>query len=98
VRREDIKAGLRVYDSRNTPDITYTWITGGRFIDGRLVYSACDNCGDIDQFMLREDQVVLPDIPIVLTAKCRREPTILGTFCIQCAGLDDLEPIVQLVK
>lgn len=83
MRRESIRAGLRVVDLRNTPDMTYTWTTGGRFIDGELIYYVCDNCGYPDQFVLREDNEV---------------NGLRGTFCIQCAGLDDLEPIVQAVK
>lgn len=83
VRREAIRAGLRVVDLRNTPDMTYTWITGGRFIDGELISYVCDNCGYPDQFMLREDIEVAG---------------LRGTFCIPCAGLDDLEPIAQAVK
>ena len=84
VRREDIKAGLRVVDLRNTPDMTYTWITGGRFIDDELISYVCVNCGFPDQFMLREDNEL---------AGLHR-----GIFCIPCAGLEDLEPIAQAVK
>jgi hypothetical protein len=83
VKRTDIKDGLRVIDTRHTPDVTYTWITGGRFIDGELISYVCDNCGYPDQFVLREDEEV---------------HGLRGTFCIQCAGLEDLEPIVSIVK
>lgn len=83
VKRDDITVGLRVRDSRNTPDMTYTWIAGGRFVDGELISWVCDNCGFPDQFLLREDIEVCG---------------LRGTFCVDCAGLDDLEPIAQLVK
>jgi hypothetical protein len=83
VRREDIKTGLRVVDLRNTPDTTYTWIAGGEFIDGTLYQHVCEACDFTDQFMLREDKVV------------RGKQMIL---CIECAGIDDLEPLVQAVK
>lgn len=81
--RNEIKDGLRVIDPVNTPGITYTWITGGRFIDGELISYVCYNCGFLDQFLLREDEEIAG---------------LRGTFCIQCAGLDNLEPIVQVVK
>ena len=83
MRKEAIKAGLQVRDIRNTPDMTYTWISGGRFVEGELISWVCDNCGFPDQFLLREDIEVCG---------------LRGTFCIDCAGLDDLEPIAQLVK
>ena len=83
MRREQIKVGLQVRDIRNTPDITYTWVSGGVFVDGELISWVCDNCGYPDQFLLREDIEVYG---------------LRGTFCIDCAGLDDLEPIAQLVK
>jgi hypothetical protein len=83
MRREDIKAGLRVVDLRNTPNTSYTWIAGAEFIDGTLYQYYCEACHFLDQFMLREDKVV------------RGHQLIL---CIECAGIDDLEPIAQAVK
>jgi len=83
VRREQIRTGLQVRDANHTPGMTYTWIAGGRFIDGELISWVCDNCGFPDQFLLRENIEVCG---------------LRGTFCIDCAGLDDLEPIAQLVK
>lgn len=83
VDRNQIKNGLKVIDPVNTPGIVYTWITGGRFIDGELISYVCDNCGYPDQFMLREDE---------------EYQGLRHYSCIQCAGLDDLEPLVQSVK
>lgn len=83
VKRSEIRAGLRVRDSK-TPEMIYTWISGGRFINGELISWVCDNCSFSDQFILQED-FELGGLP-------------LGKFCVDCAGLDDLEPIVQLVK
>lgn len=83
VRREDIKPDMKVIDPVNTPGIVYTWLTGARFIDGELVSYVCDNCGYPDQFILREET---------------EYPGYRCYSCIQCAGIDDLEPLVQAVK
>ena len=77
MRREEIKAGLQVRDN----NMIYTWITGGRFIDGELISYVCDNCGFPDQFVLREEIEICG---------------LRGTFCIQCAGIEDLEPLVPV--
>jgi hypothetical protein len=83
VRREDIKAGLKVIDPTNTPGIVYTWLAGGEFTQGALFYYTCDNCGNADQFVLREET---------------EYPGYRCYSCIKCAGIDDLEPLVQIVK
>ena len=83
MRREDIKSGMKVIDPVNTPGIIYTWLSGAVFIQGELVSYLCDTCGYPDQFILREEA---------------EYPAIKIYSCVQCAGIKDLEPLVQAVK
>lgn len=83
MKRSEIKPGLKVRDTK-TPEMVYTWISGGQFINGDLISFVCDNCSFPDQYLLQED-FELGGLP-------------MGKFCIDCAGLNDLEPLVRLVK
>lgn len=82
VLREDIKPGMKVIDPIHTPGIIYTWLSGAVFVDGELVAYLCDTCNFPDQFILREE---------------RPYPEVRIYSCVQCAGIKDLEPLVQVV-